>query len=78
MVYIATFYSHFGAIRYKKICEGAGLVAKTMPVPRNLSSSCGTCVRYEAEEAIVGEEIPDEVEKIVRVCENEYVLEYEA
>ena len=42
MTYIATFFSHFGAIRYKKLCEQAGYAAKTMPVPRTLSSSCGT------------------------------------
>ena len=48
MTYIATFFSHFGAIRYKKLCEQAGYAAKTMPVPRTLSSSCGTCVRCTA------------------------------
>lgn len=46
MTYIATFYSHFGAIRCKKLCEAQGLSARAMPVPRNLSSSCGTCVRW--------------------------------
>ena len=46
--YIATFYSHFGAIRFKKACEKTGLPASVMPVPRNLSSSCGTCVRFQA------------------------------
>ena len=25
-----------------------------MPVPRKLSSSCGTCVRYHAEDALLG------------------------
>ena len=45
MFYIATFFSHFGAIRYKKLCEQQGIAAKAMPVPRDLSSSCGTCVR---------------------------------
>ena len=25
MTYIATFFSHFGAIRYKKLCDAAGL-----------------------------------------------------
>ena len=48
MTYIATFYSHFGAIRFKKLCQAAGMPAELMPVPRNLSSSCGTCVRYGA------------------------------
>lgn len=47
MSYIATFYSHFGAIRFKKQCDSYGLSAKLMPVPRDLSSSCGTCVLYE-------------------------------
>ena len=47
MTYIATFFSHFGAIRYKKLCDAQGFAAKTMPVPRTLSSSCGTCVRCE-------------------------------
>ena len=49
MTCIATFYSHFGAIRFKKTCDSLGWTAQVMPVPRNLSSSCGTCVRYEGE-----------------------------
>ncbi len=43
--YIITFFSHFGAMRYKKEADNAGLDAVLMPVPRYLSSSCGTCVR---------------------------------
>lgn len=49
MKYIATFYSHYGAIQYRKNCEKMDLEAVVMPVPRDLSSSCGTCVRFEAE-----------------------------
>ena len=45
MTYIATFFSHFGAIRFKKLCQKSGWPARVMPVPRDLSSSCGTCVR---------------------------------
>ena len=48
MICIATFFSHFGAMRCKKICDDAGIPARMMPVPRMLSSSCGTCVRMEA------------------------------
>ena len=51
MIFIATFYSHFGAMRCKKECDEAGISARMMPVPRMLSSSCGTCVRIEAEDA---------------------------
>ncbi|MBE5798859.1 MAG: DUF3343 domain-containing protein [Clostridiales bacterium] len=66
MICIATFYSHFGAIRFKRTCDQAGLGAMIMPVPRDLSSSCGTCVRFEGN---YPEEIPQEIEQIV-VCEN--------
>ncbi|MBQ8857679.1 MAG: DUF3343 domain-containing protein [Lachnospiraceae bacterium] len=69
MICIATFYSHFGSIRFKKFCESQGWPAKGMPVPRDLSSSCGTCVRYEGE---CPEIVPDEVEQIVAVTENGY------
>lgn len=49
MIYIETFFSHFGAMRCKKACDRAGISARMMPVPRMLSSSCGTCVRIEAD-----------------------------
>ena len=51
MIYIATFFSHYGAMHCKKLCDRASLPARLMPVPRKLSSSCGTCVRVEAADA---------------------------
>ncbi|MEI3347883.1 MAG: DUF3343 domain-containing protein [Dysosmobacter sp.] len=66
MTYIATFYSHFGAIRCKKLCEAHGLSAPVMPVPRDLSSSCGTCVRWEGELPAV---MPKETKQIVQVLD---------
>ena len=50
MICIATFFSHYGAMRCKKRCDETGITAKMMPVPRALSSSCGTCVRLETED----------------------------
>jgi hypothetical protein len=32
--------------------EKRGIAAKLMPVPRKLSSSCGTCVCYEHDSAV--------------------------
>ena len=63
MIYIATFFSHYGAMHCKKLCDEAGIPARMMPVPRTLSSSCGTCVRMEAESA---DRLPrtDEMERI--------------
>ncbi len=61
MTYVATFYSHFGAVRFKKTCEGMGWSARLMPVPRSLSSSCGTCVRCDGE---LPDPVPEELEQI--------------
>ncbi len=78
MTWIATFYSHFGAIRFRKLCQGADWKAQVMPVPRDLSSSCGTCVRYEGPGLAPGGQIPEEVEQIVEVTETGYQSHYRA
>ncbi|MBQ9148884.1 MAG: DUF3343 domain-containing protein [Oscillospiraceae bacterium] len=78
MTYIATFYSHFGAIRFKKLCQKAGWTAQVMPVPRDLSSSCGTCVRYEGDAICPAPQMPEEVEQIVEVTPNGYLCHHRA
>lgn len=73
MYYIATFYSHFGAIRFKR--EGKGKIGdvRLMPVPRSLSSSCGTCVRFRCEEGYVPAPDPyGEIEQIVKETRDGY------
>ena len=72
MKYIATFFSHFGAIRFEKNCKNKNISAKLMPVPRTLSSSCGTCVSYECNDYSQLEPISDEVEQIVEVLDDGY------
>ena len=52
MTCLATFYSHFDAIRMRRALGERQIEAKLMPVPRDLSSSCGTCLRFEAEEPL--------------------------
>ncbi|MCR4772541.1 MAG: DUF3343 domain-containing protein [Oscillospiraceae bacterium] len=47
--YVATFYTHLGALITNRNLGTAGLKPRMTPVPRKLSSSCGTCVRYEAD-----------------------------
>ena len=78
MTYIATFFSHFGAIRFKKLCQKSGWPARVMPVPRDLSSSCGTCVRYDGTDYRPSSEIPEEVEQIVQATENGYIQLFKA
>lgn len=75
--YIATFYSHFGAVRFRKILKQQGRKAKIMPVPRNLSSSCGSCVLFETD-APPMEDPYNEIEQIVEVFEKGYRCVYRA
>ena len=48
--YVATFYTHFGALKFNKECKKISVPSKQMPVPRVLSSSCGTCVAFETDD----------------------------
>lgn len=50
MIYIATFYTHAAALLSHRALKNAGIEAKMAPVPRTLSSSCGTCVKYRSED----------------------------
>lgn len=46
MEQIATFHTHFGALTFQKKLRALGDSAAMMPVPRALSASCGTCVKF--------------------------------
>ena len=48
MEYLATFFTHYGAMRFQKYCDAERIPAKMSPVPRNVSASCGVCVRFDA------------------------------
>jgi hypothetical protein len=48
--YIATFHTHLSALMTSRSLTALGVRAQMMPVPRKLSSSCGTCVRYFSDE----------------------------
>lgn len=78
--YIATFFSHFGAMRFHKLCAERGWSAQLSPVPRTLSSSCGTCVLFQAAELTlknVNQLITPELEQLV-LDENSYIFLYTA
>ena len=73
MKYIATFYSHFGAIRFKRAAPEGVTNIELRPVPRNLSSSCGTSASFEADESFTFTEDPtEEIEQIVAVTVEGY------
>ncbi len=35
------------ALRAEKVLAGAGIACKLVPVPRHLSSDCGSCIRID-------------------------------
>lgn len=75
--YIATFYAHFGAVRFHRELKKKGLKGTIMPVPRDLSSSCGSCVRFESD-SWIPEDTHGEIEQIVKIAEKGYECVYRA
>ena len=71
--FIATFHTHLSALMSCRSLTERGAAAQMMPVPRALSSSCGTCVRYRAEEAHL-DALDEDMEAVYEVCGGEYKL----
>lgn len=42
---VITFHTHFGAMKLYKSLKKQGVAVRMSPVPRVLSSDCGSCVR---------------------------------
>lgn len=77
--YIATFFSHFGAVRFQHLCVERGWQAQLRPVPRSLSSSCGTCVVFQAAALEAAESLQtSELEQLVLQCGYGYEVVYTA
>ncbi len=50
MNYIATFYTHAAALMTNRTLQKKSVSSRLGPVPRVLSSSCGTCVMFESDD----------------------------
>lgn len=73
MNYLATFFTHSGAIKFKRYLTKNNIENEALPVPRKLSSNCGIGVKFLYENNI--EKIYDEdIEKIFKVKEKGYEL----
>ena len=71
--YVATFHTHLGALLTYRAWQKAKIQAQMAPVPRKLSSSCGTCVFFQSsgpELALMAEE----VEGVYEIQGSEYLL----
>ena len=72
--YIATFHTHLAALMTCRALTARGVKAQMMPVPRKLSSSCGTCVRYLAEDPNL-DAMDEDVEAVYeKIGKDEYTL----
>lgn len=79
MKYIATFYSHFGAIRFKREAPEGVTDIELRPVPRDLSSSCGTSASFDAGESFTFTDDPTgEIEQIVAIMDGGYRTIFES
>lgn len=76
--YLATFHTHLAALKTHRAMTAAGLTARMAPVPRKISSSCGTCVFYSAGSPAY-ELLDRDTEAVYRLTEGgaELLREYE-
>ncbi|MDO4982562.1 MAG: DUF3343 domain-containing protein [Eubacteriales bacterium] len=72
---IATFHTHLGALRFQRKLEKLGKEAALAPVPRKLSASCGTCVRFAA--AFDSKWADEDMEAVYSSENGEYALVFE-
>lgn len=47
MDYIATFYTHSGAIKFERFMKQKDITVTLMPVPRKFSSNCGIAAKLK-------------------------------
>ena len=73
MQYVATFHTHLSAMLTCQALQGRNVSARMTPVPRALSSSCGTCVFYQGEDPRL-EAMDRDVEAVYRRDGEDYVL----
>lgn len=81
VTYIATFFTHFAAVNFQRQLKGTDKKPVLMPVPRKLSSSCGTCVKFsldsDIEEFVQSGIFDEDVDTVYRVEEDSYTPVHE-
>ena len=72
--FVASFHTHVSALMTCRALTAAGADARMAPVPRKLSSSCGTCVFYTAPD-LCQSCLDEDAERVYRILENGFELE---
>jgi hypothetical protein len=75
MRYLATFFTHCGAVKYQSHLKNQSIPVELMPVPRKLSSSCGIAARFEYNGDIRAM-ISEDIENLFEIMDTEYKLIY--
>lgn len=78
-MYIATFYTQYGAQVFHKRIKEFDYTATLMPVPRVLSAACGICVKFERDltEDIISD-VPEDIEALYEYKEKGYVTLFDS
>lgn len=71
--YVATFHTHLSAMLTCRALTGAGVEARMAPVPRSVSSSCGTCVFYTARD-LCRALLDEDAERVYEQQGEQYIL----
>jgi hypothetical protein len=75
MLYIATFFTHSGAVKYQNYLKRQAIPVELMPVPRKLSSSCGIAARFEYP-GDIRSMISEDIDSLYTPEDNSYRLVY--
>ena len=72
---LALFFTHSGAIKYKRILAQDNISCELMPVPRKLSSNCGISAKFTVDD--FQSYINEDIEKIYEISNGVYSLVYD-
>ncbi len=72
--YLATFHTHLSAMLTSRALQQQGRSVQMTPVPRKLSSSCGTCLRYQGDDPGLSAMDADLESIYLQTAENTYLL----
>lgn len=70
--YLATFHTHLSAMLTCRALTAKGISAQMAPVPRRVSSSCGTCVFYCAQDPCT-DCLDEDTEQVYEQQDQQYI-----
>ncbi len=74
--YIATFFTHSGAVKYQRYMRKEKISIELQPVPRQVSSNCGIGARFTFS-GDISQYISEDIEKLFQVTADGYKLLFE-